>query len=102
MVSLTTPTKAQERIAHFAQNRRLDMNLTQKGLADRAGVPLSTLRKFEQQGVISLEAFLKIQGILGNLDALLAALEPEKEAFSSIDDVINADTQNPRKRGTIK
>lgn len=35
------------------------MNLTQEGLAERSGVPLSTLRKFEQKGMISLDSFLK-------------------------------------------
>ncbi|MFP5080240.1 hypothetical protein [Pedobacter sp. JCM 36344] len=30
------------------------MELTQEGLAERSGVSLATLRKFEQKGVISI------------------------------------------------
>ena len=52
-------SKAQKKIAENVRERRLQMDLTQEGLAERSGVPLSTLRKFEQKGNISLESFLK-------------------------------------------
>ena len=50
MVSLITSSKAQKKLVEYTRLKRLSMDLTQAGLAERAGVPLPTLRKFEQQG----------------------------------------------------
>ncbi len=78
------------------------MELTQEGLAERSGVPLPTLRKFEQKGAISLESFLKLLMVVGEVEELLNILEPSKLTFNSIDDVLQ-DTDNvSRKRGWKK
>ncbi len=55
MASLITTAKAQKRIAANVRAQRLQIDLTQEGLARRSGVPLPTLRKFEQKGSISLD-----------------------------------------------
>lgn len=102
MVSLITPLKAQTKLAENARLRRLDMGLTQAGLAERSGVALPTLRKFEQQGVISLESLLKILMVVGGLDEMVKATEPTPTAFASIDDVLKADSRITRKRGRRK
>ena len=101
MVLLITPEKAQKRLAKHASNRRLHMGLTQEGLAQRSGVPLPTLRKFEQKGLISLNAFLKIQMVLGGLDDIVQAAQIQETPFSSIDDVLETPTTR-RKRGNRK
>ena len=75
MISLITPSKAQKKLAENVRLRRLDMELTQEGLAERSGVPLPTLRKFEQKGAISLESFLKLQMVLGGLEGVLKATQ---------------------------
>lgn len=82
--------------------RRLQMALTQAGLAERAGVPLPTLHKFEQKGAISLESFLKIQMVLGGLEAILKATQIKDTLFSSIDEVLAADSTTTRQRGRRK
>ena len=102
MVLLITPTKARRKLAENTRARRLQMDLTQQGLAERAGVALPTLRKFEQQGMISLESYLKILMALGGLEAVVEATEPARPSFSSIDEVLNADSKIPRKRGRRK
>ena len=102
MVSLITPSKAQKKLAENVRLRRLQMELTQEGLAERSGVPLPTLRKFEQKGAISLESFLKIQMVLGGLESILKATEVSESEFSSIDEVLKADSTSTRKRGTRK
>ena len=53
----TSLSKAQNTIVQNVRERRLQMDLTQEGLAERLGVYLSTLRKFEQKGSISLNFF---------------------------------------------
>lgn len=102
MVSLTTPLKAQKKLAKNIRAKRLSMDLTQEGLATRSGVPLPTLRKFEQKGAISLESFLKLQMALGGLDDILKASEVKQTAFSSIDEVLSTNDKPIRQRGRRK
>jgi len=100
MVSLITPSKAQNKLAENVRQRRLNMDLTQEGLSKRSGVPLPTLRKFEQKGVISLESYLKILMVVGGLEKMLDALTIEQRSFSSIDEVLEDGTKPTKKRGS--
>ncbi len=102
MVLLITLLNAQKKLAKNARMQRLDMELTQEGLSTRSGVPLPTLRKFEQKGVISLESFLKLQMVLGGLEDILKASEIKQTAFSSIDEVLNTNDKPTRQRGRRK
>lgn len=102
MISLISPSKAQLKIAQNMQKKRLSMGLTQEGLADRSGVPLATLRKFEQKGAISLESLLKLLVIVGGLEEMINTLKPAKPNFSSIDEVLKDINPPTRKRGHIK
>jgi transcriptional regulator with XRE-family HTH domain len=94
-----SPAKAQRIIAENIRERRLQLDLTQEGLAERSGVPVSTLRKFEQKGVISLESFLKLLMVLGMLDAMVRATEVLQAPFASLDEVIALNSTPKRKRG---
>lgn len=104
MVLFISPSKAQFKIAEQVRAKRLAMNLTQEGLAERSGVALPTLRKFEQKGSISLESFVKLLMIVGGLEEIIEALQPSKAVFTSIDDVLKEDntSYNKRKRGRKK
>ena len=99
MITLISPSIAQKKIAQNLKERRLQMNLTQEGLSVRSGVPLATLRKFEQQGVISLESLLKLMMVLGMLEAMVEATKVSQTSFSSIDEVIALESSPKRKRG---
>lgn len=99
MILLITISKAQKKLAENIRERRLRLGLTQEGLADRSGVALPTLRKFEQKGMISLESFLKLLLIVGGLEEIVEAIKPVKPAFSSIDEVLKEDEHPIRKRG---
>jgi transcriptional regulator with XRE-family HTH domain len=99
MLSLITTSKAQKLIAEHCQQRRVSIGLTQKGLAKRAGVSLSSLRRFEQEGAISLESFLKLFQILGSLDELITTIATKTQSFDSIDDVLDHPSKPKRKRG---
>lgn len=48
--------------------RRKESKMTQKQLAERSGVSYGSLRRFEQEGEISLVALLKIAQALGCLE----------------------------------
>lgn len=102
MLSLISASKAQLKIAENIRARRLSMELTQEGLAERSGVPLPTLRKFEQKGAISLESFLKLLMVVGEVEELINILKPSKPIFNSIDDVLKVTDNVSRKRGWKK
>ena len=91
-----TPKATQDRIRLSARGLRLTQNMTQQALADKSGVPLSTLKRFEQSGEVSLAALLAIAGAL---DALTEfdTLFP-KPAAATLDELGSAGVD--RKRAT--
>lgn len=76
--------------------RRLELNLTQEGLAARAGIKFATYRRFEQTGEISLKGLLRI-GFALNALAEFDALFAQKQ-YRSLDEVLNEQSIT-RKRG---
>lgn len=79
---------------------RLKQGFTQRGLAARSGVALSTLRKFELDGMISLASYLKLLWVLGGLDEIVNALEFDLD--DGLDTIQDARAEgmalNPRQR----
>jgi len=55
---------------------RLSQNMTQQEAAERAGIPLRTYRRFEQEGQISLERFVAVLRALNRAGELESLLEP--------------------------
>lgn len=79
---------------------RLLRNLTQAGLAERSGVSLATLRKFEKTGQISLQSLVKLAIPLGaenGFDLLFADVE---EQVVTIDELLERSKR--RKRGRVR
>lgn len=76
--------------------RRLELNLTQEGLAARAGIKFATYRRFEQTGEISLKGLLRI-GFALNALAEFDTLFAQKQ-YRSLDEVLNEQSIT-RKRG---
>ncbi len=83
-------------IAIRVKQRRLELNLTQKGLALRADINIETFRKFERTGNISLENLVKIAFSLNVLDDFEHLFNQKK--YQSIDEIIS-DKSFKRKRG---
>ncbi|ADD67341.1 helix-turn-helix domain protein [Denitrovibrio acetiphilus DSM 12809] len=88
-----------EYIRNSLRNTRLEKNLTQEGLAERSGVSLGTLKKFESTGQISLESLLKLCLALNLLDNF-ANLFDKQEQLKSLDAILSQD--KTRKRGRKK
>lgn len=94
--NITTPGDVVKQIAARVKARRLELNLTQEGMATRAGLKFATYRRFEQTGEISLKGLLQIGFVLNALadfDALFA-----QKQYQSLDDVLNEQSV-ARKRG---
>ncbi len=94
--NISTPNEVAQQIAMRVKARRLELNLTQEGLATRAGLKFSTYRRFEQTGEISLKGLLRV-GLALNALSDFNGLFAQKQ-YRSLDDVLN-EQQRTRKRG---
>ena len=97
--TMSTPAQVAMQIAMRVKSRRLELDLTQKGLAERAGIKFATYRRFEQTGEISLTGLLQIGfalNALSDFDVLFS-----QKQYQSIDDVLD-DSIVTRKRGNKK
>lgn len=83
-------------ISSRVKQRRLELNLSQQGLASRSGVNIETYRKFERTGQIALMNLVKIGLALQSLDDFDILFSQEK--YQNIEDVIQRKAVN-RKRG---
>lgn len=93
-----SPVELQSQIAARARAARLAQNLTQSGLAERSGVSLGSLRRFERTGQISLESLVKIAWALRAEGDFERLFEPPE--FESLDEVL---AEKPkRQRGQRK
>ena len=84
---MLNPSEVAFRIAARVKTRRLELNLTQEGMAARAGLKFATYRRFEHTGEISLRGLLQIGfalNALSEFDALFA-----QKQYQSLDDVLN-------------
>ena len=95
-INIDNPNDVAIQIASRVRTRRLELNLTQEGLASRAGVKFATYRRFEQTGEISLRGLLQVGFALNCLDEF-NALFAQKQ-YQSLDDVLNEQSVK-RKRG---
>ena len=86
-------------IAARVKQRRLENNLTQAGLAERAGIPLPTYRLFEKSGKISLTGLLQIAYALNCTDDFGTLFA--RHQWQSLDEMLENKSIN-RKRGTRK
>ena len=92
----TNPNDVATQLATRVKARRLELNLTQEGLATRAGIKFATYRRFEQTGEISLRGLIQIAFALNTLSEF-NNLFAQKQ-YQSLDDVLNEQKAN-RKRG---
>lgn len=72
------PMEIQKEIARKEKERRKDKGLTQEELARRAGLSLSSLRRFEQTGEISFASLVKIGSVLDDEKAFLDLFAPQE------------------------
>ena len=95
-VSAESPNDVAMNISARVKARRLELNLTQEGLASRAGLKFATYRRFEQVGEISLRGLLQIAFALKALPDF-EMLFAQKQ-YQSLDEVLNEQVVT-RKRG---
>ena len=96
LLNTENPNEKSKQIASRVKTRRLELNLTQEGLSNRAVIKFATYRRFEQTGEISLRGLLQIAFALNamtDFDVLFA-----QKQYRTLDDVLDEQKVN-RKRG---
>jgi len=96
-LSLKTPKEISLDIAMRLKTKRLAHNLTQTGLALRAGMSTSSLKRFEKTGEISFVSLLNIALVLDCLDECEHLF-----AYVAKPDTLFKDAPKIKKRGQIK
>ena len=97
VVGISNPNEIARQIAARVRERRLELDLTQEGMAARSGVKFATYRRFEQTGEISLKGLLQIGfalNALSDFDALFSHRQ-----YQSLNDVLNEQNVVRKKRG---
>lgn len=95
-VNIDTPKEVKDGVAARVKLRRLELDLTQEGLAARAGMPVGTYRRFERTGEISLSNLVMLAMALDCL-ADFKHLFAQKQ-YTSISEILQA-KKKKRKRG---
>lgn len=84
-------------IASKARERRLFHNISQQELADRSGVSLGSIKRFERTGLISLSSLLEIALVLGCLKDFDCLFSPPDMATL---DLYQTSPKRPRRRAS--
>ena len=96
LLNKSNPNYLANKIAENSKAKRIKSNFTQQELSERSGVSLSTLKRFEQKGEISLTSLLKLAIALDateNILTFFAETKPE-----SLDDYLKENIQTKKQR----
>jgi transcriptional regulator with XRE-family HTH domain len=96
---LLSPNGIAKSIAKNAQKCRLQLNISQEQLAQKSGVSLGSVKRFENKYEISLKNLLKIAFILNSTDEFEILFT--KKQYMSINDVVKA-TKTYKRAGRTK
>lgn len=99
-INILTPATVMQTLKERYKHKRLFLDLTQEGLANKSGVSLGSLKRFESSGQISLESLLKISLVLDCLEDFQQLAIRHEEQFNSIDEIIHK--KPSKKRGSVK
>jgi len=97
--SLQTPEQVGKSLAARVKALRLAKGWKQATLAERSGVSLASLRRFETSGQVSLQHLLELAFALNRLDDFDALLQAPRA--SSLAELEAAEKQPARRRGRV-
>jgi len=97
--SLTTPEQVRQTLAARFKALRLAWGWKQETLAQRSGVSLASLRRFEESGLVSLANLLALAFALNRLDDFEALFQAPPA--SSIAELEAGEARPTRRRGRI-
>jgi len=88
-LTLISPTDVQIHLAEFIKSKRKKLKLSRAGLAERSGVPASTIKKYENTYQISLRQFILLFKSVDSLDKLIQVTKEDEFIPGSMEDIIN-------------
>ena len=92
---ILAPREILKAIAMNEKACRKRAGYTQQELAERSGVNLASLRRFEQKGEIALSSLMKIAIVLRAQDEFLSLFPSIR--YKSIKEIINAECKESRR-----
>jgi transcriptional regulator with XRE-family HTH domain len=95
------PHDAKIELAKAAKNARLKKGWKRGTLSEKTGIPVPTITRYETTGEISLDKFLRLAFVLGDLDKLKGVFDSEEQVFSSLDEMLKVKPEVKRKRGRL-
>jgi len=94
------PFQAKKEMAKKAKEARLKRSWKRDTLSEKSGVPVSTIKRYETTGEISLDQFLRIVFELGDLDKLKSVFDKEPILYATLDDMLKDSLVKKRTRGS--
>lgn len=101
MVTLKNESDVLAALAAGIRGERIRLGWRQADLAERSGLPLRTLRKFETTGQIGTAALARLLVSLGMTDRFLEGCKPPPPAPKSMDEFLAASIP-PRIRQRVR
>ncbi|MCU4176429.1 helix-turn-helix domain-containing protein [Carboxylicivirga sp. N1Y90] len=83
-----TPHEIGKELAKRHKALRKQLKISQSDMAERSGVSLGSLKRFETTGQISLESLLKLAHLLNRLEDFTSVFQP-KEGLGNIEDLFS-------------
>ena len=77
-----------QEISQRVRKRRREAKISQAELAQRSGVSLGSIKRFENSGEISLTSLLRISAVLGYENDFFKLFEHKN--YQSLDEILNA------------
>ena len=74
--NLISPHDVMLSVAQRAKTLRLEQNITQQELADRVGIAIGTIKRFEKTGEIQFNHLLRVALVLGRLEDFVNLFAP--------------------------
>lgn len=94
-----SPQDIARQLGQRAKALRIQRQLTQSALAERIGVSVKTLAKFENQGDADMQTVIKTAVALSvSSDLEQVFVKPDIDQSKSLDELIAAESKSPRKR----
>ena len=101
MLSLKTESDVLREVADSLRAHRMALGWRQDDLAERSGVAIATLRRFERSGKIGFQGLAKLLVTLGLADNFLTGFKRPPGAPASIDDFLATNQPaKPRQRAS--
>lgn len=98
--TLDNPDDIMMQVAENFRKRRVEKNITRLCVAQLSGVPLSTVTRFEQKGLIAFESLIKLAMALGYTSEIKALFGTSK--FDTMEELDLIRKKSNDKRAYVK